>query len=295
MQYLYDGNNIVQETKGGTINPILVGLEDDERFARNDVTGRTYFLTDSLGSIIALTDAAGEIKEQYSYDSYGNVTLSDTTTGFTNPYQYTGREADTSALYYYRARYYSPQLPGFISEDPITFGGGQLSFYAYVAGDPLDYVDPHGLESAQYSVGQTPGDYTPDNPSLASEYSTHCQRKALGNFLLNMTPFVGTAHSLYELAQGEGGAGEVFDSTGSTADQFGEAAERAAASNFAQAQALRRAGMYNARQGLLNATGQADSSLAQGFSKLGTSFAVVSWAFNIAQFNDEYSQCTCGN
>lgn len=61
------------------------------------------------------------------------------------PYQYTGREADAAGLYYYRARYYSPMMAGFISEDPITFGGGQLSFYAYVGGDPENYVDPLGL------------------------------------------------------------------------------------------------------------------------------------------------------
>ncbi|MGC1547039.1 MAG: RHS repeat-associated core domain-containing protein, partial [Rhodanobacter sp.] len=145
MQYLYDGENIVQETQGSTINPILNGLNIDERYARNDVIGRTYFLTDALSSTIALTDMTGAIREQYSYDPYGNVTPSDTMTGLTNPYQYTGRESDSSGLYYYRARYYSPMMGGFISEDPITFGGGQLSFYAYVGGDPISNIDPLGL------------------------------------------------------------------------------------------------------------------------------------------------------
>ncbi|WP_080485695.1 MULTISPECIES: RHS repeat-associated core domain-containing protein [Burkholderia cepacia complex] len=144
-QFLYDGNNAVQEMQGSTVNPILVGLGIDEHFARSDVTGRTYFLTDQINSTIALTDPNGALKQQYSYDPYGNVTPSDTTTGFKNPYQFTGREADVSGLYYYRARYYSPLFPGFISEDPITFGGGQLSFYAYVNGDPIDLIDPTGL------------------------------------------------------------------------------------------------------------------------------------------------------
>jgi RHS repeat-associated protein len=148
-QFLYDGMNAVQETQGTTINPILVGLWLDERFARNDVTGRTYFLSDQLNSTIALTDPTGALKEQYSYDPYGNVSMSDTTTGFTNPYQYTGREADSLGLYYYRARYYSPQFPGFISEDPIGFEGGQLSFYAYVGGNPVSYTDPDGTQVAQ--------------------------------------------------------------------------------------------------------------------------------------------------
>ncbi|HTV84824.1 MAG TPA: RHS repeat-associated core domain-containing protein [Dyella sp.] len=152
-QYLYDRFNAVQETQGSAINPILNGLGIDERFARNDVTGRTYFLADGLGSTIALTDPTGAIREQYSYDPYGNVTPSDTTTGFTNPYQYTGREADTAGLYYYRARYYSPQFPGFISEDRIGFAGGQLSFYAYVNGNPLMNVDPLGLAQLTINVG----------------------------------------------------------------------------------------------------------------------------------------------
>jgi RHS repeat-associated protein len=144
-QYLYDGANAVQEAVGSTINPILAGLNIDERFARNDVSGRVYFLTDALNSTIALTSTTGAIQNMYSYDPYGNVSQSGA--GFTNPYQYTGREADTADLYYYRALYYSPQFPGFISEDPIGFGGGQLSFYAAFSGDPLSRIDPSGLSS----------------------------------------------------------------------------------------------------------------------------------------------------
>jgi len=121
------------------------------------VTGREYFLTDMLSSTIALTDPNGAIRQQYSYDPYGNVTSSDTTTGFTNPYQYTGREADSPGLYYYRARYYSPMMGGFISEDPIGFRGGQLSFYAYVNGSPISYADPLGLWSFTFGGYLGPG------------------------------------------------------------------------------------------------------------------------------------------
>lgn len=152
-QFLYDGSNAVQESQGSAINPILVGLGIDERFARNDVTGRTYFLTDMLNSTVALTDPSGAIRQKYSYDPYGSVTPSDATTGFTNPYQYTGREADSPGLYYYRARYYSPMMSGFISEDPIGFAGGQPSFYAYVGGNPLNRIDPLGLWEVKITGG----------------------------------------------------------------------------------------------------------------------------------------------
>jgi RHS repeat-associated protein len=154
-QYLYDRFNAVQETQGGTINPILNGLGIDERFARNDATGRTYFLADALGSTIALTSSNGAIQNTYSYDPYGNTTQS--ATGFTNPYQYTGREADAAGLYYYRARYYSPGMGSFVSEDPIGFGGGQLSFYAYAGGNPIMYRDPRGHELVLALVGTAIG------------------------------------------------------------------------------------------------------------------------------------------
>lgn len=132
----------------------MTGLGTDERFARNDVNGRTDLLTDALNSTIALTDSTGTITQQYSYDPYGNVTQTNTTTGFNNPYLYTGREADSAGLYYYRARYYSPTMGRFISEDPIGFNGGQNNFYSYVKANPLSYSDPQGEDPL---IGATVG------------------------------------------------------------------------------------------------------------------------------------------
>ncbi|CAH2706644.1 hypothetical protein NCPPB1935_02510 [Xanthomonas campestris pv. nigromaculans] len=140
-QYLYDRLDTVQETQGTTINPILTGLGIDQRYARNDTGGRTYFLTDQLGSTRLLTNAAGTAVQRYDYDPYGATTQS--SAAYTNPYQYTGRERDISGLYHYRARYYRPQWGRFISEDPIGLTGGNNS-YAYVGGNPISYVDPNG-------------------------------------------------------------------------------------------------------------------------------------------------------
>jgi len=141
--YLYDGANAVQETQGTVVNPILTGLHVDERFARNEGSTRSYFLTDALGSTVALANADGSLIQQYQYDPYGNATAPPSTT---NPYQYTGRENDGTGLYYYRARYYNAAMGRFISEDPLGFGGGQNNFYAYVGGNPLMYMDPYGLD-----------------------------------------------------------------------------------------------------------------------------------------------------
>ena len=185
-QYLYDGDNAVQETQGSNVNAILTGLGVDERFARTDVTGRTYFLTDVLNSTLALTDATGAIREQYSYDPYGNVTPSDTTTDFTNPYQYTGREADAPGLYYYRARYYSPPMGGFISEDPARGAGGQPSYYAYVGGNPINNTDSSGmfLTSVDAACMQSPqlcaeifGDIASSEGSIQAKLGVACAQE----------------------------------------------------------------------------------------------------------------------
>ena len=64
-----------------------------------------------------------------------------------NSAQYTGRDSDGTGLYYYRARYYSPALQRFISEDPLVLGGGDVNLYAYVRNNPLGFSDPFGLKS----------------------------------------------------------------------------------------------------------------------------------------------------
>ena len=52
---------------------------------------------------------------------------------------------DTSALSYYRARYYDQTTARFFSEDPVTFVGG-YNFYHYVGNNPISFTDPSGLK-----------------------------------------------------------------------------------------------------------------------------------------------------
>jgi len=52
-------------------------------------------------------------------------------------------------LYYYRNRYYHPELQRFITEDPIGFYGKDLNLYSYVWNSPIEYRDPLGLAGEQ--------------------------------------------------------------------------------------------------------------------------------------------------
>lgn len=144
--YVYDGLNPVQEKAGATVTAnLLTGMGIDEFFTRTDGVGTRGLFTDALGSTVALGDGTGTLQTQYTYEPFGYV--SQTGQANTNSYKYTGREDDGSGLYYYRGRYYHPRLQRFISEDPIGFNGGDMNVYAYVQNDPMNGIDPLGLET----------------------------------------------------------------------------------------------------------------------------------------------------
>ena len=145
-QYLYDGLDIVQEIEDGMVSVNYIRtLNIDEPLARIKTDGSVrYYQQDGLGSVIALTDETGVIKTQYVYDTFGNTSFVGERSD--NTFQYTGRENDETGLYYYRARYYSPELHRFISEDPI---GSGVNHYSYVNNNPLNYMDPLGLEKCK--------------------------------------------------------------------------------------------------------------------------------------------------
>lgn len=142
-EYLYDGVTTVQEITGGTPSANLLTGGLDTTFSRTDANGTSTFLPDGLGSTLALLDSSGASQTQYTYEPFGKTTASGTGNG--NSSQYAGRENDGTGLYFNRARYYSPALQRFLSEDPAGFRGS-LNLYAYVDNDPFNWTDPLGLD-----------------------------------------------------------------------------------------------------------------------------------------------------
>ena len=141
--FLYDGQQAIAELQGSSIGATyLTGLQIDEVLARYSNQGNRTLLTDALGSILALTDDAQTSQTIYGYSSYGEQTQVGENSD--NSLQYTGRENDNTGLYFYRARYYDPQLKRFLSSDPIGLAGG-LNTYSYAENSPLNFIDPYGL------------------------------------------------------------------------------------------------------------------------------------------------------
>jgi RHS repeat-associated protein len=139
--YTYDGFNILREARGATALRYIHGPDVDEPLAVEDGTALLCVHQDALGSMVGMTNSAGAVELARQYDVWGNLESGASDPGFA----FTGREWDPeTGLYYYRSRYYDPELGRFISEDLIRFDGGE-NFYAYVRDSPPNSADPSGL------------------------------------------------------------------------------------------------------------------------------------------------------
>ena len=161
-RYVYDHEDILLELNGS--NTIVArythGPGVDEPLIMEKNNQSFYYHADGLGSITELTNQSGTVIQRYTYSSFGKVE-SQLDANFVQPYAYTSRELDAeTGLYYYRARYYEPDVGRFSSQDPKGFGGG-VNFYSYVDGSPVGRADPFGLDwltnLSNYSAGM--GDY----------------------------------------------------------------------------------------------------------------------------------------
>jgi RHS repeat-associated protein len=142
-RFVYDGEDIVLGTTGMLPWLFHHGPGIDEVLAKEYVGGATYFThADGLGSLVKSTDASGAVVFTRRYDAFGNLELG----AQAGEFAFTGREWDPeTGLYYYRARYYDPKIGRLISEDPIGFSA-DVNFYAYVFNNPVNWVDPLGLD-----------------------------------------------------------------------------------------------------------------------------------------------------
>ncbi|MDR2714131.1 MAG: RHS repeat-associated core domain-containing protein, partial [Coriobacteriales bacterium] len=87
----------------------------------------------------------------YRYSDYGETERTGDST-FANEIAYTGGIYDEdTTLYYLNARYYSPHDARFMTVDPARDGA---NYYAYCGSDPINNIDPFGLEKIVMSGGR---------------------------------------------------------------------------------------------------------------------------------------------
>ena len=98
---------------------------------------------DALGSVLGGINSSGAFQYQYTYDAFGNFTTSgQPPSGCGNVYGMAGIEIDPTGLYHANARYYSPALTRFVSEDPQR---GKANMFTYAGNGPIGNSDISGM------------------------------------------------------------------------------------------------------------------------------------------------------
>ena len=120
----------------------LIAQEEDQ-------TGYQLYHFNHLGSTTLITDASGQVIQTFEYNPYGELLDGEIGTYrflFNGEY---GVVTDANGLYYMRARYYNVDIKRFMNQDVIVGSvenSPSLNRYAYVEGNPVNYLDPFGLE-----------------------------------------------------------------------------------------------------------------------------------------------------
>ncbi len=162
IKFFYDGVKVIEEVDaGGNVVASYVYCNGVDELLTMNRNGNTYYYhEDALGSVIALSDAGGNVVERYEYDPYGAAEVLDNSfnslpaSTVDNPYTFTsGRYDAETGLMFFRSRYYDSKTGRFISRDPIGTWGDAVNMgnaYTYVGNDPVSNIDPDGQKKRRW-------------------------------------------------------------------------------------------------------------------------------------------------
>ena len=159
-KYYLNGSNIIAEvTDSYTIvyiydeNGTPLGMQYREPTYAEGVWDVFWYEKNLQGDIVAVYNASGTKLVAYTYDAWGNHTVTyynggTSTAAIENPFRYRGYYYDSDiGLYYLNSRYYDANTGRFINADGyISTGQGILGYnmYAYCGNNPVSNIDPSG-------------------------------------------------------------------------------------------------------------------------------------------------------
>jgi RHS repeat-associated protein len=145
----YSGGNItedgynIERSRSGTRGVTLYGNGEAVAVSYSSSTSSrsVYLGKDILGSVRTATAEGGAVEDRYEYDAFGQAYKGDLSGGMN--LGYTGKPYDAgTGLYNYGYRDYRPEAARFTTTDPVRDGN---NWYAYVNNDPVNWIDPWGL------------------------------------------------------------------------------------------------------------------------------------------------------
>ena len=160
---LYDPNMHLQAESGltsGTLAYEYVWFGGTP-VAQIGTGGSTHWtVTDQRGAPYMQTTSTGSLYWQADYEPFGAV-YDERTSDVHQPLRLPGQEAEefstsegpngASGRYYNGFRWYRPQLGRYTQPDPLQFVGSTYNLYAYSGNNPVNYLDPLGLNCSKWS------------------------------------------------------------------------------------------------------------------------------------------------
>ena len=162
-RYLYDGWNLIAEYSfaSGTFTalrshawgldlsgtPQGAGGVGGLLWTKDNSTAKTYAAgADANGNVVVYVDCSnGSVAGRRDYGPFGEAVV---TTGIAGslPFGFSTKfEEKESGYYYYGFRYYNPSTGKWPNRDPIEERGG-VNLYGMVGNNPVNLIDPLGLE-----------------------------------------------------------------------------------------------------------------------------------------------------
>jgi RHS repeat-associated protein len=146
-------------TIGGLLSAVLT--KNEEPGTKNLV----FYFYDANGNVSDLLTTNGTSLAHYEFDPYGNATVSSGSLASSNPFRFSTKYTDDeTGMCYYGYRYLWDGR--WINRDPLGEKGG-VNVYAYVGGDPVNNVDPLGLDPQMTAYRIVQGNLPPTSANLA--------------------------------------------------------------------------------------------------------------------------------
>jgi RHS repeat-associated protein len=151
-QYIYNGNNLIQEVKDG--NYINYYYDNSNSLTGFSYENQVYVYKKNIqNDVIGIIDENGVEVVKYAYDAWGKLLKTEgklaDSIGIVNPFLYKSYYYDhESSMYYLLSRYYSPDTSRFLNADSVFDvhqGVINHNLFKYCENDPINNIDSTGM------------------------------------------------------------------------------------------------------------------------------------------------------